>query len=204
VSPAGEGAAGTGRGRRLLGGIARRRALVGAIGSGMLVAVLLAVLATRSAAPGTATATPLGGKPAPAIAGRSVTTGEAVSLGSLRGRFVVVTFFASWCQPCQEEAPAIAAFLWSHRHPSKATWPVAVLGVVDQDTASNARAFLESTGASWPAVADPSGAIAYAYGVADPPQSFLVAPDGRVVGHYDGQLTETYLDRWVDAAAGLQ
>jgi cytochrome c biogenesis protein CcmG/thiol:disulfide interchange protein DsbE len=184
--------------------MAGRRVLLTAIGAGVVVALLLAVLATRSVAPGTSSATPLGGKQAPPIAGRSITTGAAVSLASLRGRFVVVTFFASWCQPCQEEAPALAAFLWSHRHPASSSARVAVLGVVDQDTASNARSFLESTGATWPAVADPTGAIAYSYGVSDPPQSFLVAPDGRVVGHYTGQLTETYLDRWVSAAAELQ
>ncbi|HTW99058.1 MAG TPA: TlpA disulfide reductase family protein [Acidimicrobiales bacterium] len=192
-----------GAGRRLLAGVGRRRALAAACAAGAAVAVLLAVLATRSVAPGSAAATALGGKPAPAISGRSVTSGKAVTLAALHGRYVVVTFFASWCQPCQQEVPALAAFLWSHRDATGAG-RVAVLGVVFQDSAANARSFLDGAGATWPAVTDPSGSIAYAYGVADPPQSFLVGPDGDVVGHYDGELTEHYLEDWVGAAQAVQ
>ncbi len=176
---------------------ARRRALTAAAGVGVVVAALLAVLATRSVAPGSAAATTLGGKPAPAIEGRSLTGGGTVSLASLRGRYVVVTFFASWCEPCRAEVPQLASFVWSQRNGRRAA---AVLGVADQDTSANARAFLEQYGATWPAVADPSGAIAYAYGVSGPPQSFLVSPSGRVVGRYAGQLTSSFLQRWVGAA----
>jgi cytochrome c biogenesis protein CcmG/thiol:disulfide interchange protein DsbE len=184
------------RWRRLGASVSRRRALTAAAGAGVLVAALLAVLATRSVPPGSAAASSLGGKPAPAIAGAALVGGRPVSLSGLRGRYVVVTFFASWCAPCRAEVPALASFVWSQRHGGR----VAVLGVADQDTAGNARAFLEQYGATWPAVADASGSIAYAYGVTDPPQSFLVSPSGLVVGRYTGQLTSAFLQRWVGAA----
>ncbi len=183
--------------RRLLAACGRRRARTASIAVGLAVAFLCAVLATRSAPPGSAVDTSLAGAPAPAIAGRALVGGAPTSLAALHGRYVVVEFFASWCAPCQQEMPALAAFVWSHRHDRH----VAVLGVVDQDAAGNARAMLESFGATWPAVADPSGSIAYAYGVTDPPQSFLVSPSGRVIGRYAGELTESYLDAWLRAGA---
>jgi cytochrome c biogenesis protein CcmG/thiol:disulfide interchange protein DsbE len=176
-----------------------RRALVASAAVAVVVAVLIAVLATRSTPPGAIATTSLGGKPAPGISGRAIVGGGRVSLAALRGRDVVVDFFASWCQPCQDEAAALETFLFAHRAEH-----VAILGVDIDDSASNARSFLQQTGATWPAVEDPGGSasIATAYGVADPPESFLVAPDGRVVGYIVGQDTVSLLDHLLaDATA---
>ena len=185
----------TSPGRRPSGGGPRRRlALWTACGVGLGALVLVAVLATRPAATQTASS-PLVGQPAPAVSGRNLAGGLS-SLASLRGRFVLLNFFASWCPPCRTETPELVKFAYSHPDGQD----VAVLGVVYGDTAGNATAFERQVGATWPSVIDPNEKIAINYGVDDPPQSFLIAPDGRVVDRILGGVTAVGVDRLVDRA----
>ena len=170
-----------------------------ACGVGLGALVLVAVLASRPAATQT-TSSFLIGKAAPPVAGRNLAGGES-SLARLRGRFVLLNFFASWCPPCRTESPELVRFAYSHPHGQQ----VAVLGVVYGDTAANAAAFERQVGATWPSVVDPGERIAISYGVDDPPQSFLIAPDGRVVDRILGGVSAGGLDRLVEhaVAAGL-
>ncbi|MGD0286268.1 MAG: redoxin domain-containing protein [Acidimicrobiales bacterium] len=165
-----------------------------ACGVGLGALVLVAVLASRPAATQTAPSF-LVGKPAPPVAGRNLAGGVS-SLAGLRGRWVLLDFFASWCPPCRTESPELVKFAYSH----PAGQRVAVLGVVYGDTESNARAFERQAGATWPSVVDPGERIAISYGVDDPPQSFLIAPDGRVVVRILGGVTAGALDRLVEHA----
>ncbi|MGD0874685.1 MAG: TlpA disulfide reductase family protein [Acidimicrobiales bacterium] len=158
---------------------------------GLGVLGLVAVLASRPAATQTASSF-LIGKPAPPVEGRNLAGGVS-SLASLRGRWVVLNFFASWCPPCRSESPDLVRFAYSH----PAGQRVAVMGVVFGDTAANAAAFERQAGATWPSVVDPDEAIAISYGVDDPPQSFLIAPDGKVVDRILGGATADGLDRLV-------
>jgi cytochrome c biogenesis protein CcmG, thiol:disulfide interchange protein DsbE len=161
---------------------------------GLVALVLVAVLASRPAATQT-TSSPLIGKPAPPVAGRNLAGGTS-SLAKLRGSFVLLNFFASWCPPCRIESPQLMKFAYSRPSGQK----VAVLGVVYGDTASNAAAFEQQVGATWPSLVDPGERIAISYGVDDPPQSFLIAPDGRVVDRILGGVTVAGLDRLVEHA----
>jgi cytochrome c biogenesis protein CcmG/thiol:disulfide interchange protein DsbE len=170
----------------------------------LVTAALVAVLATRSQAADQASSA-LVGEPAPGIAANpqaAVTTvgGQTLLLSSLKGRWVVVNFFASWCPPCQDEEPELVSFAYDHRGAGQ---PV-VLGIVYDDSAGNARSFLRSTGATWTAVVDPGG-LKIAYGVTGPPETFVVAPDGVVEAHYIGPVTESWLNQVIvrGTAAGL-
>ena len=129
------------------------------------------------------------GSPAPIS-----TTGLPVSLASLRGHYVVVNFFASWCVPCQEEAPDLARFHYEQTHTADGA---DMVSVVFHDTTATARAFLRANGDLWPAVSDPGGTIAEHYGVTAPPTTFVISPSGRVTAVLEGPATQKNLDSFL-------
>lgn len=169
----------------------------------LVVAGLIAVLATSTDAADQASSA-LVGKSAPGIAAspqNPVTTvaGKTFSMSSLEGRWVVVNFFASWCPPCQQEEPQLVTFARGHEGVGAPT----LLGIVYDDSASNALNFMRSSGATWTAVVDPGG-LKIAYGVTGPPETFVVAPTGVVVAHYIGPVTASDLNQVIarGSAAG--
>ena len=129
------------------------RWLAGAVLAALV--VLGVVLATRTPQEATAVSSPLLGRVAPAVNGPDLATGAPVSLAAWRGHFVVVNFFASWCIPCQEEAPDLSRFAYEQSHRSDGA---DMLSVVFHETLSTARGFLRHNGDLWPAVGDPGGA----------------------------------------------
>ena len=168
--------------------------------AGGVLAVLVVVgivLATRTPQEATAVQSPLLGHRAPDFTGSDLTTGAPVSLASLRGHYVVINFFASWCTPCQQEAPDLSRFNYQQAH---STDGADMMSVVFHDTTSTARSFLRQNGDLWPAVSDPGGTIAESYGVTAPPTTFLVNPSGRVTAVLEGPATQKNLDTFLRAA----
>jgi len=131
------------------------------------------------------------------LTGTDLRDGSRVSLAALRGHYVVVNFFASWCIPCQEEAADLSRFSYQQAH---APHGADMISVVFHDTESSAKAFLQSNGDLWPAVTDPGGSIAERYGVTAPPTTFVVDPEGRVTAALEGPATEQNLDSTLKAA----
>ena len=176
----------------------RRHATRWVAGAVLLVLVVVGiVLATRTPQEATAVSSPLLGREAPALTGTDLATGAPVSLASLRGHYVVVNFFASWCVPCQTEAPDLSRFHFEQAHAANGA---DMVSVVFHDTSSTARAFLKKNGDLWPAVSDPGGTIAEAYGVTAPPTTFIINPAGRVSAVLVGPATQKNLDSFVKAA----
>ena len=114
----------------------------------------------------------------------------------MRGHYVVVNFFASWCIPCQEEAPDLSRFHYQQAH---TTGGADMVSVVFHDTSGTARAFLQSNGDLWPAVSDPGGVIAEHYGVTAPPTTFVIDPSGRVTAVLEGPATQKNLESFLNA-----
>ena len=112
---------------------------------------------------------------------------QRVRLEDLRGRPVVLNFWATWCIPCRKEMPAIEAV---HRALGDR---VAFLGVDTRDTRRVAKAVVRSTGVRYPSGFDPSGRTARNYAVLGMPTTVFIASDGRVLRTHVGQLAEARL-----------
>ncbi len=137
------------------------------------------------------------GHPAPALPRESL-AGSPVTLASLRsaaaGRPALVVFWASWCGPCQHEAPAIERFA------SSPTGRGRVIGVDWSDEAASARRFIAKYGWSFSNLRDGEGAVGLAYGLRGLPTTFVIGADGSIEKTLIGPQTEQTLGRALAAA----
>jgi cytochrome c biogenesis protein CcmG/thiol:disulfide interchange protein DsbE len=129
------------------------------------------------------------GQPAPAFVLADL-DGNRLSLGDLRGRPVIVNFWASSCAPCIDEFPLLTSAAAVHGADG-----LAVVGVVVRDSSVAAREFLARMGATWPSAMDPGDAVAMQYGIIGPPDSFFIDRDGIVVSRQIGPLSAADLER---------
>ncbi len=111
----------------------------------------------------------------PPLTGQT-TTGEAVSVAELRGRVVLVNFWATWCVECRPEMP-----LFEHLHRDFVVQGLMVMGINVREETSRIQRYARELGLTYLLVLDPEGAIAKAYGVIGLPTTFLIGRDGRPV-----------------------
>ena len=143
--------------------------------------------------------TPLAGEPMPSFSLTDL-QGETLDADALRGRPILINFWASWCVPCIEEHSVLAEA--AQRYGDR----VAIVGVLYQDEPSSALDFLARYGDyGWPTVTDDGGRLAIEFGVTGPPETFFIDAGGIVRSKESGPVTDAviaeHLDPLVDAAA---
>jgi len=138
---------------------------------------------------------PLIGRPAPPFSLAPVGGGSPISLESLRGRPVVVNFWATWCVPCFEEHAALTAAARTFKE-------VQFLGIVYEDDEASTQAFLAQRGSSYPSLMDSEGRTAIAYGVFGVPETFFIDGQGRIVDKYVGPLSRGTIAELLGKAKG--
>jgi thiol-disulfide isomerase/thioredoxin len=170
-----------------------------AVESGMsLLRALVAVMAIVIAlVPGAASAIPLAGQSAPDF---SLPTpsgkGKPVTLAALRGHPVYVNFFASWCGPCNDEAPSIARF--RSRYAKRG---LTVLGVDELEPSSAGAGFAAKYHAPFSLIGvDESGTVGKEYGAIVMPVHVFINARGVVTTYHLGQMTDADIDAAIKGA----
>ncbi len=128
------------------------------------------------------------GEVAPAPAMPRLEGGGESSLAEYRGRWVLVNFWASWCVPCRQEAPALEQF--QHQHGGRS---FTVLGIDSRDLSGDGRDFVRRYGLSYPQLRDGNGDTAHDFGTTGVPENFLIDPQGKVRLLLRGPVTSEYL-----------
>lgn len=114
--------------------------------------------------------------------------GRQLALADLKGKPVVVNFFASWCGPCQLEAPALRE-AWN-----EFGGKVEFVAVAIEDSEEGARAFLKEFNIKFPAGLDSSGEIARDYNIYGIPRTYIIDKTGAVLYEHSGAIMKEDLD----------
>lgn len=115
-------------------------------------------------------------------------------LADYRGKVVVLNFWASWCQPCRQEAPTLERF--SKQLGSRGV----VLGATFQDSSSDSLSFARQYGMTYPNVRDVSTKLAEKYGTKQLPETFVLDGRGRIVDRRRGEIDMGFLQSAVAKA----
>lgn len=167
--------------------------LIGLVVAVLAVAALgITLAAGKTPAPGDVPQTQARDEPVPGLSGRTLDGGH-FDLAQLRGKVVLVNVWASWCDPCRQELPALAA--------AQSRWSpdgFRVVGIDMRDNDESAHRLLADVGATTlTSVADQPGSLAVAWGVHGVPESFLVDRTGRIRWWTQGAVDAAWLEQRV-------
>ncbi len=107
--------------------------------------------------------------------------GKPFSLSGLKGKVVLVDFWATWCRPCVEEMPELRALRKDHGAKG-----FEIVGVNLDDNGGDLKAFMRKEKLSWPIIPDPQEEIASTYGAFKLPTKYLIGRQGLIVGKWEG------------------
>lgn len=172
-----------------------RRWLVRLVGPIIAIVALIGVGIHQYGSPGLAgpASGPDPGLTAPDFTARLADGSGSMRLSDLRGKPVVLNFFASWCGPCKKEAAELEA---AHR---RAKDQVSFVGVSFQDAAGAVRAFAREHDQTFPLLVDGTGDVGRSYRVRGLPTTFFIRADGVVRYVVKGPLTREFIALEIEA-----
>ena len=123
--------------------------------------------------------------------------GSKVSLKDMRGKPVVVNFFASWCGPCKMEMPYFDEFY--HQYGDQVTFMMVNLCAFGNDTKENGKKMVEDGGWTFPVYFDSDGDAALKYAIRSMPTTIFVGADGQLKGRHTGVISRENLEKTIQA-----
>jgi len=113
------------------------------------------------------------------------------SIAGMRGKVVVLNFWASWCSPCKAEAPVLDRAQQRLSRAGAGT----VLGVTYDDSTPDSLGFVREYELEYPNLRDVGTQLARRYGTNNVPETFVIDRRGRVVDLFRGQIDQAFIDR---------
>lgn len=138
---------------------------------------------------------PVPGFPAPGFAAQDVATGKSFTLEDLRGTYIVLNFWATWCPPCKVEMPELEAFQVQMKGKAR----VVGLGTDQGEGPEKLAAFAKSLNLTFTIGYD-EGASVLSYEVVGIPTTVLIDPEGMVRARHTGPVTTALLKGWIAEA----
>jgi len=126
---------------------------------------------------------------------QGLSAARAVSLSSFHGKVVVLNFWASWCEPCQTEAP-----LLEHAQSQLERHGATVLGVTYLDASPDSERFVRHYHLTYPNLRDSDGEFAHSYGTDQLPESFIIDRQGRIVKLRRSEIDQAFLNSAITLA----
>ena len=118
--------------------------------------------------------------------------GGKSSLAAYKGKVVLLNYWASWCEPCRQEAPLLQRW-----QPALEKGGGTVLGIDVLDVSGDARSFVGKYGLTYPILRDGNGNSQTAYGILAYPETFVIGRDGRVAAAVRGEVTDKFMRQTV-------
>ena len=173
--------------------------------AGMVVAFIIATQGNGNSSalvPPTVVYTPdtLIGTSAPDFALKTP-AGDIIRLSSLKGQWVFLNFWATWCQPCQEEMPLFQRVVngeFDGDGSASLKGKIALVAVDNRETLEDVTTFLKNNGLNVPVGLDPDGAINNRYRIIQMPITYLIDPAGVIRYQQVGQMTPALLNGYLD------
>lgn len=122
-------------------------------------------------------------------------SGEPVSLAALRGRVILLNFWATWCGPCRIEMPEFEKAFQEYTEDG-----FTILAVNNRENRETAAGFAAQFGLSFPVVLDENGHIQNLFGVAQYPSTFIINREGVIVARHFGALTKAQIQTLIEQA----
>lgn len=118
--------------------------------------------------------------------------GETVHLTDLRGKVVVINFWATWCGPCRIEMPVLEEY--HHRYEPEMT----VLGINVQESREAVEAYVSELGLTFPILLDEEGKVSSLYRVRGYPSTYILDGEGIIRYQHIGQISEAQLQTYLE------
>lgn len=120
------------------------------------------------------------------------TNGNPVSLSGLRGKYVLVNSWATWCLPCKEEMPVLDAYYQAHKDSN-----FTLIAIEDGDPVEEVAQYARENKLSFTVIADPENKASTAFRTVGLPTSYLIDPDGVVRYTWSGAISREMLEKTI-------
>jgi len=138
-------------------------------------------------------------QPAPVFQAR-LFNGTLISLPDMRGKTVILNFWATWCPPCKAEIPILNTFADTLKGTN--TILIGINATSSEKSQEEVKRFIKLKGITYPVIPDTKGLIAAEYGIMTLPASVVISGNGNIIEKHTGVVDSIWLRSYVTVSGG--